>query len=142
MTGVRPMEESDLPRAAEILADALPDSSSPDAWRRLLRSTLFESPWADSTLPSLVWCDAAGMVRGLIAINVRRATFDGRPVRLACSSHFAVDADTRGTPTGAFLLRAALRGDQDATFTDSAGSAVRTLWESLGGRCEPLRSLQ
>src|SRR3712207_241382 len=136
------MEETDLPRIADILADALPGSWSPPAWRRLLRSTLIESPWADCTLPSLVWCDATGTVRGFIAMNARRATFDGRPVRLACSSHFAIDAESRGTPVGAFLLRAALQGTQDATFTDSAGPAVRFLWESLGGRYEPLRSLQ
>ena len=142
MTEIRPLDEGDLPRVADLLAAALPDSWPPQAWRRLLRSTLLESPSADPDLPSLVWCDDGGVLRGFIALNVRRATFDGRPVRLACSSHLAIDAESRGTPAGAFLLRAALQGAQDATFTDTAGPPVRALWESLGGRCEPLRSLQ
>ena len=103
--------------------------------------TLLESPWPDSEIPSLVACDDDGTVFGFIGTNVRRATFDGRPIRLACTAHLALAPDSRRTPVGVFLLRRVLVGPQDATITDTANEAVRRIWESLGGRAEPLRCL-
>ena len=124
MTEIRPFEDADLPRVADLLAAAFPTTYGPAGWERFLRVTLLESPWPDSEIPSLVACDDDGAVFGFIGTNVRRATFDGRPIRLAYTAHLALAPDSRRTPFGAFLLRRALEGPQDATITDTANETV------------------
>jgi hypothetical protein len=141
VTEIRPFEEADLPRVADLLAVAFPTSYGPAGWERFLRVTLLESPWPDSELPSLVACDDDGTAFGFIGTNVRRATFEGRPIRLAYTAHLALAPGSGRAPFGAFLLRRALEGPQDATITDTANETVLRVWESLNGRLEPLRSL-
>jgi hypothetical protein len=138
---IRPFEDADLPRVADLLAAALPSAYGPAGWERFLRVTLLQSPWPDSDLPSLVACDEDATVFGFIGTNVRHATFDGGPIRLAYTAHLALAPGSRRSPVGAFLLRRALEGPQDATITDTANETVLQVWESLGGRLEPLRSL-
>jgi hypothetical protein len=141
VTAVRPLRDADLPRVAALLAQAFPDSWSAQGWQRFLQATLVESPWADPALPSLVACSDDGTIGGFIAANVLRATFDGVPIRVACAAHLAVEPSSRGSMAGPLLLRALLRGSQDATITDTANATVRRIWQTLRGETDPLRSL-
>ena len=50
------------------------------AW---LKRTLFEHPWFDPEIPSLVYIDDSGEIMGFIGSHVRRMRFDGEPVRIA-----------------------------------------------------------
>ena len=141
MTSVRPLEDADLPRVAELLTQAFPASWSAEGWRRFLRATLVESPWADPALPSLVACSDDGAIGGFIASNALRATFDGAPIRVVCAAHLAVEPSSRGSMAGPLLLRELLRGPQDATITDTANATVRRIWQTLRGEADALRSL-
>ena len=141
MTAVRPLDDADLPRVAELLTEGFPDSWSAQGWRRFLQATLVESPWADPALPSLVACSDDGAIGGFIAANVLRATFDGAPIRVVCAAHLAVEPSSRGSMAGPLLLRELLRGPQDATITDTANATVRRIWQTLRGEADALRSL-
>jgi hypothetical protein len=141
VTAVRPLDDADLPRVAELLTEAFPDSWSAQGWQRFLQATLVESPWADPALPSLVACSDDGAIGGFIAANVLRATFDGAPIRVVCAAHLAVEPSSRGSMAGPLLLRELLRGPQDATITDTANATVRRIWQTLRGEADALRSL-
>ena len=141
MTEIRPFAEADLPPVADLLAAAFTTSYGPAGWQRFLRVSCWRARGRIPSFPRSSPADDDGAVFGFIGTNVRRATFDGRPIRLACTAHLAVAPGSRGTPVGAFLLRRVLGGAQDATITDTANEVVLQLLESLGGRVEPLRSL-
>jgi hypothetical protein len=98
-----------------------------------LAETLLDHPWVDEELPSFVAVDEGDDILGFIGVQVRRMRLDDRPVRGVVSSHLVVSADRRAGFAGTLLLRQALSGPQDLTWTDSATDRVLRLWRSLGG---------
>jgi GNAT superfamily N-acetyltransferase len=98
---------------------------------------LFEDPWADPDLPSLVATED-GRIVGAITIGARRMRLGSRPVRLAVCGNLAVTPDARRRAVGVRLLQRALRGPQDATISDTASDAVRRMWIRLGGTTVPV----
>jgi hypothetical protein len=102
---------------------------------------LFDNPWADSELPSLVYEDDQGEIVGLICSNPRRMLFDGRPVRMVCSAYLLTHPGTRNRALGALLMHALLAGSQELTITDGATDTVRRMWEGLGGQTAHLGCL-
>ena len=94
---------------------------------------LLDPPWADSTIPSLVYVEE-GEIVGFIGSNVRRMRFDGRPITMACSAHQIAHPRVRKRAAGALLMRKYMSGPQDLTITDGATEPVRRMWEGLGGR--------
>jgi hypothetical protein len=142
--GVRPFEASDLEAVAGLFGALLLGRSrepAPDIVA-FLRATLLDPPWRDAELPSLVYVGPGEQVVGFIGSNVRRLEVDARPVRAVWCSHLMVAPEHRNGPAGVRLLRRLLDGPQDLTATDTASVLVQRMWEALGGRADPLRSLQ
>ena len=137
--GIRPMELADIPQVVQLVA-AMTESRSERELARFLEQALFAQPWADPEIPSLVYVDG-GEILGTIAASLRRARFDGRPIRMVCSSFFYTHPSVRGRGVGPQLLRALLAGPQDITIADRATETVRLLWESFGGRVSDLGCL-
>lgn len=134
MTDIRPLERSDVPAVARLFSlvwRGSPDAADPEL-ERFFASTLLDHPWADPELPSFVATDGTELV-GMIGSNVRRMTFDGRPIRLVCSAHLVAHPRVRGRAVGARLLKALLAGPQELTTTDGATDEMRRLWEAVGG---------
>ena len=134
MIEIRPLERDDVPAAARLFAlvwRGSEDASDPEL-ERFFMSTLFDHPWRDPELPSLVGMDGDSLV-GLIGSNVRRVAFDGRPLRMVCSAHLVSHPRARGQAVGARLMKALLSGPQDVTITDGATDEVRRMWQALGG---------
>lgn len=104
------------------------------------RETLFDNPWADPALPSLVYEDD-GEIVGVTCSNPRRMLFDGEPIRMACSAYLITHPRVRKQAVGALLMRAHLAGPQDLTITDGATDTVRRMWEALGGQTAHLGCL-
>lgn len=141
-TGIRPLEREDLPRAVRLFELVMRPQASPlPQLRSFLEQTLFDNPWADSELPSLVYEDEQGEIVGLICSNPRRMLFDGRPVRMTCSAYLLTHPGARNRAPGALLLRAHLAGSQDLTITDGGTDTVRRMWEGLGGQTAHLGCL-
>ena len=142
MTEIRSLERSDLPAVARLFALVWrgDENGADDELERFFGSTLLDQPWADPELPSLVALDGDELI-GMIGSNVRRATFDGRPVRMVCSAHLVSHPRARNRAVGARLMKALLSGPQDVTITDGATDDVRRMWEALGGASVGLGAL-
>jgi hypothetical protein len=136
VTVIRPLERSDLARAATLYDIGFRDGCHPadPAVARFLERTLIDDPCSDPELPSLLATDEEGRAIGFIGAGVRRMRLGERPVRLRITSHFAVDPQARQPLAGPQLIRHILDGPQDATVTDTATDTVRQMWLKLGGR--------
>lgn len=101
------------------------------AW---LRRTLFEDPWADPEIPTLVHVEDSGRITAFIASHVRRMRFDDSTIRLAAGGPLIVHPDARSRAIGPRLWRQYLDGPQELTVTDGASDEMRQIFELIGGQ--------
>lgn len=137
MEDVRPFERKDLAAVTALIGARLP------GWRwgeSLLVDTLFEHPWADPDLPSLVALDEREQVIGFFGAQVRRMRLDGRRLRGVCCSHLVVASDRPVGLAGTLLVRKMLSGAQDLSWTDSATDDVVRIWSMFGGYLDYTRA--
>ncbi|MCB1488536.1 MAG: hypothetical protein KDJ88_13915 [Bauldia sp.] len=107
-----------------------------------LRRELFEHPWQDPRLPSLVFAGPDGAVSGFIAVRPLRLLFNGEPVLAAVGGTLMVDKSVNNPVMGARLLRSYLNGPQDVSLSETANEISRTMWDKLGGLTEPAYSME
>jgi hypothetical protein len=143
VSGIRPLERDDIPQVASLY-EAVSRSGAgtpPQGLASYFERTLLDHPWADAEIPSLVYLDGQGRVKGFIGSHVRRLRLEGKPVRMACSGQLMSDPTVRNRAVGALLLRRFFAGPQDLTMTDGATEATRRLWKGLGGNVGHLGSI-
>ena len=143
MSAIRPLERADLPQVASLY-EAISRSGSESAAEGLagyFERTLLDHPWADPEIPSLVYLDDDGRVKGFIGSHVRRLRLDGKPLRMACGGQLMSDPSVRNRAVGALLLRRFFAGRQDLSMTDGATEATRRIWRGLGGSVGHLGSI-
>jgi hypothetical protein len=132
---IRALEQKDLPQMAELFEVVLGSgvrAASP-ATIDFFRRTLFDNPWADPDLKSLVAVDERGRPIGFIGAEARRLRFADRTLRAVVGVHLVVEPAARHLAVGALLLRRLLKGTQDVTLADSASETARMMWEDFGG---------
>jgi hypothetical protein len=136
MITIRPLERADIPQLASLyeLIERSGKRDAPPGLGRHFERTFLDHPWADPGIPSLVYEDADGSIKGFVGSHVRRLRFGHESIRLACPGQLVADFDVRKRAAGFFLLRQYLNGEQDLTITDTAGEPTRRMWEGLGGR--------
>jgi hypothetical protein len=139
---IRPLERKDLPQFVALFELVMRSGASRPLPQLagFFERLLFDNPWADADIPSLV-CEDAGEIAGVICSNPRRMLFDGCPIRMACSAYLLAHPRVRTEPVGALLMRAFRAGPQDLTVTDGATDLVRRAWETLGGQTAHLSCL-
>jgi len=131
---IRPLERDDIPALARLYQVVMRGGGETPAFLApFFERTLLDQPWADPTIPSLVYVED-GEILGFIGSNIRRMRFDGEPIRMACSAHQIAHPRVRKRAVGAILMSKYMSGPQDLTITDGATEAVRRMWEGLGGR--------
>jgi hypothetical protein len=130
MASIRPFERADLPTVAALMQERFAGWTHGETF---LAETLLDHPWADEELPSFVAVDEGDEILGFIGVQVRRMRLDDRELRGVVTSHLVVSADRQAGFAGTLLLRQALSGAQDLTWTDTATDRVLRLWRSLGG---------
>jgi predicted N-acetyltransferase YhbS len=135
---IRPLAREDLPAVAALLRAHLAVLPTRDV-EPFLAATLFDDPWADRELPSLV-AEDGGALAGFIARQPRRLELDGEPLQAVCCSYLTVAPEYRTGALAARLARAALDGPQRLTYSDAAGDLVVRLWRVLGGDVDNARS--
>jgi hypothetical protein len=96
--------------------------------------TLFDHPWADPEIPSLVYVDEGGEILGFIGSHVRRMRFDGQPLRMAAGGPLIAHPKVRNRGVGAMLWRRYMAGPQGLTITDGASEQMRKMFELMGGQ--------
>jgi hypothetical protein len=130
---IRAAEASDIEEIASLQRRVIGVSTPEPVLADWFRRMVFEQPWADPAIPSLVSCKA-GAITGFLGSHTRPLQIDGRSGSLACSGQLVVDPAARRGGAGAMLLRTYLKGPQDLTITDGATETVRAIWTRLGGR--------
>jgi hypothetical protein len=140
---IRPLERRDLDQVAGLYERVARSGSSqaPPGLGRYFEETLFNHPWYDPEIPSLVSEADDGTLVGFIGSHVRRISIGEQAGRLACCGQMVTDPAVRKRAVGAFLLRAYIGGPQDMTLTDSASGQFRRMWESVGGVTVHLQSI-
>jgi hypothetical protein len=142
--GIRPCAAEDIPAVARLFRKTFAKGLK-QGTRSLedqLRRELFEHPWRDSNMPSLVFAGADGVLIGFIAIRPLRLLFNGDPVTAAVSGTLMVDEPAKHPLVGARLLRSYLNGPQDLSLSESANALSQPMWSKLGGRTEPAYSME
>ncbi len=136
MSEIRPLAADEIDQIAELYRFV--DNSD---WRipapqvpTWLRRTLFDDPWADPEIPTLVHVEDSGEISAFIASHVRRMRFDDGIIRLAAGGPLIVHPDARNRAVGPRLWRQYLDGPQDLTITDGASDEMRQIFELIGGQ--------
>jgi hypothetical protein len=141
MSTIRPLDRSDLAAVADLYEMVVRSGSAPapPGLSQYFARTLLDNPWVDPELPSLVQLDGHGSIVAFQGSNVRRATFDGQPIRIACAGQLISHPQARAGGAGARLMATYMRGPQDLTITDGATEEMRKIWTMLGGQMAHLQ---
>ena len=137
MTEIRDLRADDLPAVGALLDRLLPGWGGD---RGLLAATMWDHPWADPEVGSLVATDADDGVIGFIGVQARRLRHGDRILRGACCSHLVVDPQRTTGPAGALLMGRLLAGPQDLTWSDSANEITVRIWRTFGGELDHVRA--
>ena len=74
---IRPLERDDIPALARLYQVVMRGGGETPAFLApFFERTLLDQPWADPTIPSLVYVED-GEILGFIGSNIRRMRFDG-----------------------------------------------------------------
>jgi L-amino acid N-acyltransferase YncA len=135
LADIRPLERADLPEVAALFELAMDAGAARGRANvvEVFERTLFDSPWVDPELRSLVAVDDHGRIIGFVAAEVRRMRFRDQPARAVWAQHMVVEPAARPLAVGPRLLNRMLKGPQDATLTDTASDVVCQMWGRLGG---------
>lgn len=135
MSRIRHLTADDI-EAVAFLYECSVRSGSPAPPANLVASFcnfFVKSGSPEGQLSSLVCVDDRGEIIGFLGVHHRRLILNGRRFSAVCSGPLIVEAKSRTSAVGAFLLRELLMGPQELTFTDGANEPARRLWERLGG---------
>ncbi len=135
MGGIRRYVPADAPDVVALHAKTMPPSTAAQVeyLDDLYGKSLFDNPWSDEELPSLVY-EHEGAPVGFLGVVPRPMTFAGKSIRTAVSVRFMVDPDSRAAPMAAAALhRRFLRGPQDLSLIENANLAARRVWEGTPG---------
>jgi hypothetical protein len=133
--GIRPCTAEDIPAVADLFRRTFTRRKRPGAegLEARLKVELFEHPWRDEDLASLVYVGADGNVTGFICIQPLRLLHNGTPVLAAVAGTLMVSEPARNPLAGARLLRSYLGGPQALSLSESANELSQTMWDKLGG---------
>ena len=142
MNAVREFRREDIQEVAALWLRIFRRSSAhpPKILQDYFREILFESPWADPELPSLVCEDGEHGIVGFLGVMPRRMTYHGRPLRAAVATQLMVDPAARNYPA-VKLMRRFLGGRQDLSYSDGANDDSERLWRACGGDVARFHSL-
>lgn len=143
MGEARPLRPSDIPGVAQLFQRTFrkPDKAAPAALRDYLEEVFLNHPWQDPEQTSKVIVDGEGAVAGFVGVLPQRLQFDGTMVRVSVLGTLMSNEPERNPLVGAKLLRSALNGGHDLSFSESANPLSLKMWEKSGGVTLPLLSL-
>jgi hypothetical protein len=117
------------------------DGPAPEPFVAGLHRVFFDGPFSALRVAPLVLDNPNGGLVGFIGLMPRRLDFHGKPIVAAVATQLIVDRSANGF--AAFeLLRAALAGPQDLTFSDGANTLAQSIWQRLSGDVALVHSLE
>ena len=118
-----------------------PSKPAPAALEAYLAEAYLEHPWYDPEIAPRVHVNAEDRVTGFVGVFPGRFEHRGQSFRAAIAGSLMVEHPEREPLAGAKLLRAAIRGPQDISISETTNAISQGLWERLGGNVVPLLSL-
>lgn len=140
--GIRPAAESDLEAICALDSRVYVEHRVTPERTSSMKDVLFSHPWRTDKLPSLVYEDADGGIRGFLGIMPRRMTLNEKPLLAGISHRFMVDPEMRGSLAALGLMRTFLAGDHDLSITEPENEAARKIWLRYGGFAVESQSFQ
>jgi hypothetical protein len=142
--GVRAVEPAHVSGIARLFHKTFRGGrgAPPASLSAYFHALLFEHPWRDMELPSLVHVSAVGSVDGFMGVLPQSMTIGGKPVRAAIAGMLMADEPQKNPLTGARLLRAFFAGPQDISISETANPLSHGMWTRLGGSVLPLHSME
>jgi len=130
---VREFERGDIAQVAELWLKVFRGRQGPASELLLdyFGEMFFETPWGDSSLPSLVYEDE-GRIVGFLGVIPRPMLFANRPVRVAVATQMMVEESAARPYVAPLLLRRFLAGPQDLSFSDGTNEAAEKLFQAIG----------
>lgn len=108
-----------------------PTTSPPPPADLDYETILFDHPWFDPEVRSIVW-DKDGEVLGLLGVMARPMQFGDRRIRAAIPTRFMVDARSGGALVAIRLLKALAAMPIDLAVNDNSNDATRDVWLRAG----------
>jgi hypothetical protein len=147
MGGVRRYGEDDAGRVLELHEKVFRQKGQAsrakhDALKFHYSTALFQYPWRDEEIQSLVYEADDGNVVAFVGAMPRPMFFEDTPIRAAVFWSFMVDPAVRSPTPAVSLLMESLRGPQDLTIGNGANDEMRRIWETIGNVVLPLQSIQ
>lgn len=139
---IRPCREEDLPGVLDLLRQLYPKITDAEmaGKSRRLHERMMNSPWKNGDIGSLV-CETGSRITGFLGVDPRRMRYREETVDVAVSFSFMVHPDHRSGMVALNLMKTFLSGPQDLSLADSASDLSRRIWERLGGKTLPMRSM-
>jgi hypothetical protein len=143
MDNITAFQQHDIPEVAQLFQKIMRQSSAPPplSLQLYFEQIYLKNPWPDNSISSLVFRNN-GNVAGFISVIPFPLLLHGIPIRGAIGGNFMVDPAVSNPLAGPRLLKMFLSGPQDLSYTDSANTQARKMWEGLGSQSIPLFSLQ
>ena len=131
---LRAFRQEDIAQVVDLHGRVFGPSQAftPSELGRYIEKILFDSPWRDEALPSLVALDAEGRISGFLGVVPRPMVFRGRRIRAAVGTQLMVDPQHQGRMTAGRLIKAFLSGPQDLSLSDGANEQARRVAMGLG----------
>lgn len=143
MGHIRPLTGTDIPVVAALFQRIFRQSGHDPSPELIgyLQELYIEDEACAADLPSLVHVAEGGEISGFVGRHVLPMRFGDRPVRAALLTSIMVDERSGDPLAGAKMLRAALNGPQDFSFSETASEVSMRMWKHLGGIALPSYSL-
>jgi len=106
-----------------------------------LKNILFQHPWRDERLRSLLCEESAGKIIGFLGVMPRPMLLNREQVQMAISHNFMVDPENRASLGSVRLAKAFFSGPQTLSVCQPADEISRKLWCACGAIPARLYSL-
>jgi hypothetical protein len=140
---VRTAVDSDLQAIAALHAKIYPSGVGGSSERRLsyLKNILFQHPWRNEHLGSLVYEDSSDEIVGFLGVMPRPMLFNGEAMQMAISHNFMVEPESRASLASLSLAKAFFSGPQTLSVCQPTNEISRKLWRVFGAMPAHLYSL-
>lgn len=140
---IRSLQSTDIPAVAQLFQKTFrnPRSQAPSGLGDYLDEVFLRHPGGPEGIHSLVFLDHCDRLKGFIGLLPLWLRHHGQSLRAAVLGSLMVENPAEDPLIGARLVRAALRGGQDISISESANPLSLRMWELAGGRSLPLHSM-
>ncbi len=136
-------QKADIPAVAVIHQKTFGTASvePSEGLKTYYETIIFNNPWVEEDLPSLVFRSKEGKVEGFLGIVTRRMNYKGKTIRVAIPHRLMVAPDCSSPMAAVKIIKRFLSGPQDLVLGDGANDLGRKFMEGMGATTSYLYSM-